>query len=126
MKSNKISILTLFAIALLLGSGCRTAPVVPDRVDVAEHISYDPTDTAEPTNGILAENDEEGWTLITENARSRYNRLIDRYGKAFTVRIRKDYGITPAETPGQYYLNNAGMEAWYTMSKWLDMGKEGS
>ncbi|HYC64525.1 MAG TPA: hypothetical protein VEC14_07335 [Reyranellaceae bacterium] len=62
-----------------------------------------------------------GGALIDAGARARYNGLVEIYGKAFSPRLREDYGI---ERRGDlFFITNDALERFIVMSDWRKMGR---
>ena len=119
----------LFALVAALGivllSGCTT--VAPKPV-AAGQASYG-ADGAK-NSGIVAKSADGTHYLVDDSFRSRYDALIEIYGKSkypsgahiFTPAIGKDYGIAPAG-PGLWSITNAGMQCMVVLS---DLNRKGA
>lgn len=108
ITSLKIGIWTLLVATCLSVTGCSVTPKVHDR----ETIAYEGNSE---TAGILAFNDD-GSLKITEEARSRYNSYIARFGRDSVTPLTKDFGITKLPD-GNYSLTLEGAECWAALKR---------
>jgi hypothetical protein len=119
----------LFILALLLTS----CTVVPDHVQhqVASYDSTTPPGIDQQNSGLLGwivNQDGSTWgTIITSDARNRYNLLIEDYGAQYTAEnalvLTKDAGVTATvwqdTTNVVYKIDAQHYAAFLLMDHWL-------
>lgn len=109
-----------FVLLLLIGlvSGCSTVTgvFIPEPVPHTT-ISYD---SGEKNSGIIGEVGTTGFE-VTKGFITRYNAMIEIYGKKFVPELEKNAGVT--ELPNKNFcIDNERMVKFVQMNKWRKAG----
>lgn len=116
-KGRLKAVATMLLVSFLaLGAGCGTVTPVKVRDTVA---SYDGNDR----NSGLLKLLKGGGSVMTPHAIERYNGLIERYGKLWTPKLAKNYGVTqcPCEN---FIMSDEALIKFATMNRWNKEGRQ--
>lgn len=116
-KARKIAVGILAALILIVVVVSLSAcTVVPKPVESSQ-ASFG--DSGKQNSGFLGF--VEGGALIDEGARTRYNVLIELYGKEWLPAIEEDHGVRKLATA--YFITNEAFQKFSVMSAWKRMGR---
>jgi hypothetical protein len=119
-QSEKLCLNFLLALSvavLLVGGGC-TSTVTPNNVT-----THETGFSGNEANGGFVGFAPDGQGIITERAKTKYNALIEIYGKEFLPPISKDFGLT-TYTNGTSLITGEALSNFMLMNQWYKNGKK--
>lgn len=131
---KKFPIYYLSFVFLIMGffiyQGCTIKPnIVKDNVSAFDNSTPKEYKKNNPNGGFLGFNTE-GKGILTQNARAKYNNLIEMYKNSFfkekAVKLEKDYGIEPfTDNFGNnlYLINEESLTYFIILNQWLKSNK---
>lgn len=111
------AVLAFIAFSFLMLSGCTSTVVPPAIVDVQ------PSWDGNQQNSGLLGFDADGFGLITEHARDRYNALSEIYGGHYSPPNLSGAGLSDSGTNGVIRIDKEHLVRFATMQRWKKEGR---